>query len=346
MGTGQFGARRMAGLAILAVAAGGFITYMSLAVPVKASLLTPRLTRSQISAHWLVAAIGLLIVVAVDAAIIWICLRSSRSERSHALSADDRGTVESTVSRRGGSGFPAELGIQSVPGWILAVTALISGGVFAGAKYLHLPLWEMVLGTLMLWIPLLAFEGVWKYKHYGVYALLFGLALLQVGHVGEHMAQVTQLMMYHGDASRAHGVFGQLDFELVHFVWDGLVWLLSGFLVWRLRHNKWLWISWLVASFHQVEHIYLFWLNRFHFVFWARGGMAGILARGGLIGSPLNRPYLHFLYNLFVVVPMLVALWDQTKDLYDHRLSTALAELPEVHAPTLRRLPQPAYLGA
>jgi hypothetical protein len=318
--TSQFRAPRMAGLAALAVAAVGFIAYMSFTAPVKSAARFPRLTRSQITLHWHGAVAGVLLILALDALFILACRRwpdrAPAVQATAAAPADDRRF-----------GVPAALGIQSVSGWALATTGLISTGVLAGGLFLRLPLWETVLFTLVPWMLVLGIEGLWKYERYGVYAVLFGLAILQVGHMGEHMAQVTQLMMYHGDASRAHGIFGQLDFETVHFVWDGVVWLLSGFLVWRFRQNRWLWIAWAVASIHQMEHVYLFWLNKVHFDFWARGGMAGIMAHGGIISSPLARPYLHFLYNFFVVVPLLVALWDQTKHVYDRRLARAETEL-------------------
>jgi hypothetical protein len=43
------------------------------------------------------------------------------------------------------------------------------------------------------------------------------------------------------------------------------------------------------------------------------GGFEGILGSGGVVGSPLARPYLHFGYNLMVTVPMALALWDESK---------------------------------
>ena len=41
------------------------------------------------------------------------------------------------------------------------------------------------------------------------------------------------------------------------------------------------------------------------------GGAAGIMGHYGLIGSPLDRPYLHYTYNFIVIVPMLIAFWDE-----------------------------------
>lgn len=41
--------------------------------------------------------------------------------------------------------------------------------------------------------------------------------MLQLGHLGEHTAQLLQLIIYSGDLSRSHGVFGALGFEDVLF---------------------------------------------------------------------------------------------------------------------------------
>ena len=77
--------------------------------------------------------------------------------------------------------------------------------------------------------------------------------------------------------------------------------------------NRWLWVAFAAASLHQVEHLYLLWLYNFHGALYDQGGFAGIMGEGGMIGSPLDRPYLHFTYNFIVVVPMVIALWDQAR---------------------------------
>jgi hypothetical protein len=155
-----------------------------------------------------------------------------------------------------------------------------------------------------------------KYVRHGIFAVLALLVLLQVLHMGEHSMQVGQLYVHRGDLSQSHGVFGQLDFELVHFLTDTLLWINLGILVIVFRgRNAWLWVAFAAASLHQVEHFYLFWIYQFHPGFYAQGGFAGIMGEHGLIGSPLDRPYLHFTYNLIVVVPMLIALWDAAREI-------------------------------
>jgi hypothetical protein len=160
----------------------------------------------------------------------------------------------------------------------------------------------------------MAWEGMSKYRRYGFFAFFYAIVLLQQAHMGEHSVQVLQLLLTHGDLARSHGVFGQLDFELVHFVFDGAVWLALGVLVCVFRgRNRWLWVALAAASLHEVEHLYVFWLHLAHPGFYALGGFEGIMGAGGLVGSPLARPYLHFAYNLIVVVPMVVALYDQSR---------------------------------
>jgi hypothetical protein len=66
-----------------------------------------------------------------------------------------------------------------------------------------------------------------------------------------------------------------------------------------------------------------------HPAFYAAGGFAGIMGSGGVICSPLARPYLHFAYNVIVIVPMFLALWDQARGLE--------LELP-VEVPDLARM--------
>jgi hypothetical protein len=161
----------------------------------------------------------------------------------------------------------------------------------------------------------IAIEARWKYARYGIFAAFALLVLLQVMHMGEHTMQVGQLLVHKGDLAQSHGVFGQLDFELVHFVTDTVLWVNLGLLVILFRgRNRWLWVAFAAASLHQVEHFYLFWVYQAHPAFYAHGGFAGIMGENGLIGSPLDRPYLHFTYNLIVVVPMVLALWDAARE--------------------------------
>lgn len=324
----QFGMRRMLWLGLLFALAAGVLAYGVIRVPVRNLAQLPVLTRGEVRLQWEVALIALVIVLAGDA--MAVRLGISRVTPKIARAGQRATEPDGPVGVR----IPVPLRFQRVPGWALLTTGLVSGGVLVATIYLGQPLWQKVLWTLVPWIPIFLFEEVWKYERYGFYAVFLGLAVVQVGHLGEHTAQVSQLLMFNGDLTRSHGVFGQLDFEMVHFVWDTVIWVGGAVLVYKFWDNKWLWVSLVVASLHQVEHIYLFWINQFHYDFWARGGISGIMGQGGLIGSPLSRPYLHFAYNFLVVVPVLVGLWDETKRVRDRRPAEALPALEARGAPT------------
>ena len=141
------------------------------------------------------------------------------------------------------------------------------------------------------------------------FTLFSALVLIQVVHMFEHTTQVVQLLMTDGDLERSHGMIGRLDFETVHFLFDTSLWIaLAVFVVWWRGDNGWLWVAFAFQTVHQVEHLYLYWMYRAEPDLYAQGGLAGIMGSGGLVGSPLARPYLHFLYNLPVMV-MMVAAW-------------------------------------
>jgi hypothetical protein len=203
---------------------------------------------------------------------------------------------------------------EIVPQPALALIALTSLVLALLAVVFGFPPWAVVTAALVPWMPVFLVEGVRVYRDHGLYYTVFGaIALLQIGHLGEHSTQVIQMFVFGGDLSRAHGVFGQLDFETVHFVWDTLVWIGLGILVLRFgATNKWLWIALVAASVHEVEHLYIYFIYLADPTFYEDGGFEGIMGTSGLIGSPLGRPYLHFAYNVAVIVPLLLAFWSQT----------------------------------
>ena len=206
---------------------------------------------------------------------------------------------------------------EVVPTRVIVVTALVALAMVAAAWLMVLPPWAVVSAGIVPWIPMFSVEALRKYRHYGLYAFFGAIALLQIGHLAEHTTQVVQMFVFNGDLSRSHGVFGQLDFETVHFVWDTIVWIGLGVLVVRFGStNLWLWVSLLAASLHEIEHIYLFLIYRMDPTYYTDGGFEGIMGFGGIIGSPLGRPYLHFAYNVMVIIPLLFAFWHQTKQVY------------------------------
>jgi hypothetical protein len=176
------------------------------------------------------------------------------------------------------------------------------------------------------WVPLYLSEASWQYRHYGVYALFGSLALLQLGHLAEHVTQNIQLLLTHGNLRVSHGIFGQLDIETVHFYWNAGIWIGTGALLYKYGlRNAWLTASFIVAGLHSVEHMYLYWLYMTDFAAYAAGGSNGILAAGGLVGGSLARPYLHLVYNVLEVTPFLLAYWDESKRVYDHALRPSIS---------------------
>jgi hypothetical protein len=185
--------------------------------------------------------------------------------------------------------------------------------VFAAAMQGY-ALWVIALFGLAPSLPLVVSEVVWKYERYGAWALFGVIVMLQLGHLGEHSVQVLQLLLSGGQLAQSHGVFGQLDFETVHFTWDSAIWLSLCLLLRPFASgNRWLWVAFAAASLHEVEHVYLFWIYNTHPAFYAAGGFEGIMGYDGVIGSPLARPYLHFTYNFLVILPIVLAFWDETK---------------------------------
>jgi hypothetical protein len=295
----------VATVAAFGFALAAFLAYLVARVPVEAAVL-PSGERLQ---HWPAIVVAVAVVSAVDAVAI-------RAWRHHPTASP----VRVRATRTEPVGFlPAGLRLRRVPRRVAVITAIASATLLDGAAVLHLPLWLIALLALLPWVPLLWLETVWKYEHYGFFSALFVLTLLQVGHMTEHTVQVGQLMATHGILARSHGVFGQLDFETVHFYWDSAVWIGIAVLLLRFRENRWLWASFVAASLHEVEHLYLYYLYLMHGGYYLEGGFAGIMGRGGVVGSPLYRPYLHFTYNVFVIVPLVVACWIEARRVFDSR---------------------------
>ncbi len=274
-------------------------------VEVVGPIFSPTLPRGYITQYWTMTLAGAAIVLAVSA----LAVSAAWFGRSRQGATELQGPPP---------GQPSPLRLERVPTRVALITGAASLTLFVVLLAQGHELWVPVLFALLPWLPVLAVEAIWKYEHYGLWAVFGVITLLQVGHMGEHTTQVTQLLLYEGDLANSHGVFGQLDFETVHFVWDSLIWLSLGILLYRFSGgNRWLWVAFAASSLHQVEHFYLFWLwNEDRFLYF-HGGWAGIMGSGGLIGSPLDRPYLHFTYNFLVTVPMVLAFWHQTKRVHD-----------------------------
>lgn len=219
------------------------------------------------------------------------------------------------------------LAIRSVPPTIIILTALASYLGQLSAILQGWPLWAIGLATILPWIPLFASEMVWTYRHYQWLALFYILVITQGGHVVEHIVQMIQIHVLGLKGAEARGIFGQLDIEWVHFIWNTWVLIAIVPLLLRFRKNPWLWVTLVIAGWHELEHLYIMSV----FLSTGKQGTPGLLARGGLLGGglALTRPDLHFLYNMVETTPLLVAFIYQLRRSYDEWLKRALPGLPE-----------------
>src|SRR5438132_10750429 len=245
----------------------------------------------------------------------------------------------------------------------VVITALCSYFLQLFAIWLHWALWAIALATILPWVPLFTMKILWTSKHYGFMAAYLVFMILQAGHVGEHVVQMLQFIFiydpshscygfsWYGVCGLAHGVFGELDRETVHFIWDGLILVACVALrihFWKVK-NIWLTLAVIAAAIHQFEHCFLFGIFLFDNNLYNHGGtflgihltaygaQNGVMGHDGIVGTlipPLNvilpaRIPLHFIYNVFVLIPMILAFRKQVRFIYAEWLAKALPQLSE-----------------
>jgi hypothetical protein len=243
-----------------------------------------------------------------------------------------RGVAETTGPRVGRplakSSVLKELATFSdVPPRILVFTAIASYAGQALALLQGWPLWAIVLAMLIPWFPVFSREMVWTYHHYHWLALFYVLVVTQGGHFMEHVVQMVQIHVLGLTGAAASGVFGALDIEWVHFLWN--TWIIAAvvLLIRQFPRNIWLLPTLVLAIWHELEHLYIM------SVYLSTGveRTPGLLGRGGLIGGglPLPRPDLHFYYNLIETVPLVAAFVWQLKNSYDEWLARAFPHLSQ-----------------
>jgi hypothetical protein len=119
----------------------------------------------------------------------------------------------------------------------------------------------------------------------------------------------------------ARGIFGVLDLESVHFVWNTFVVIGVVLLLRQFPRNPWLLPTLVFSVWHEIEHLYIM------SAYLRTGvvGTPGLLGHGGAIGGglPLPRPDLHFYYNLIETIPLIAAFVWQLKHSYDEWLAIA-----------------------
>jgi hypothetical protein len=212
-----------------------------------------------------------------------------------------------------GEGIDVKLGLRrhSLPSGIGILTSVLASAGIMLAIPRQWPLWATVVVGLIPFVPLFVVGARWNFRRQHWLVLFYVLVVTQTGHFLEHVAQMVQLHVLGLQGAQAQGVFGMLNIEWVHFLWNTWVVIAAIFLLARYRGNTWLWFTTLFAAFHAVEHFYIVWI-------YLRTGVAGtpgLLALGGAIqgGLPIARPDLHFLYNLIETVPLAVAFFWQVR---------------------------------
>jgi hypothetical protein len=307
--------RRLMGVAVVGEVVAVFLAYMAVYVPV----LGPKLTREEATRHWFAAIVAAAVVAIWATFVVRTALRARRASAPGTTAVAEH---EGRLPR-----IPYALRFERVPSmWIRAALAFsvatIPFSVAFGAS-----LWLAWLAILAPWWTIITLEARHKHARDAMFAIFGLLVILQLLHMVEHSTQLAQLVITGGALAKSHGVIGQLDFETVHFVADTTLWLSLGLLAINFKgRNTWLWVAFAAASLHQIEHLYLFWMYVGEHTVYLSGGAAGIMGHYGLIGSPLDRPYLHYTYNFIVIVPMLIAFWDEARRVdRDHRPADAAA---------------------
>ncbi len=204
---------------------------------------------------------------------------------------------------------PEESLLCPVPTRALRRCGLASVTVMGLAAMADLPLWATVSAGLLVWAPVVRREAAWAARQDGWMALFVLLAVTQAAHVAEHCAQLVQIHVLGLPGTQARGVFGALDIEWVHFVWNTWVFVAVAALTWHFRDNRWLQATLLFSMWHEIEHVTLL----AGYLATGVAGSPGLLAEGGALGGglPLARADLHFLYNVVETLPLVAALVRQ-----------------------------------
>ncbi len=234
--------------------------------------------------------------------------------------------------------------ISSIPLPILGVTIATSWLGMVAAIILGYPLWVIGIVTILPWLPIFLSEALWKYQHYGWFAIFGILMVVQCLHFIEHIAQIIQVDVVGWPRLDSTGILGRLDLEYVHFSFDTTLLIITSILLFgKFRRNIPLWIAWVVAVWHTIEHWYITYYFQFDHANYLPPPAPGLHAREGLLGadgllwpsSPFQRIELHFLYNLLYTVPLIWAFVLIIRQAYDEYLKKAFPRLTEAQLANL-----------
>jgi hypothetical protein len=158
--------------------------------------------------------------------------------------------------------------------------------------------------------------------------LLWVFMLIIVAHWMEHVLQIFQIYGLGWAPNDAGGLLGVIfpqliESEILHFVYDfvqwfGIVVLWPGFRGNRSARFFWT-VAMVVQSWHFFEHVLLMGQYLTGYYLFGRAVQTSILQYW------FPRPELHFVYNLFVFVPMVIAVHQYLKPKMAARTPVAYA---------------------
>ncbi len=136
----------------------------------------------------------------------------------------------------------AELQSASTPAVAVAAVGSILGQLAAVVQ--AAPLWLFVVAAVAPWLPILALELVWTYRHYRWLAVFCLLLVTQPLYLLENVARAVQI---HVLAQPGTGIFTGLDPTRVHLLWTSWAVAATLLLISRFRRNPLLWLAALTA---------------------------------------------------------------------------------------------------
>src|SRR2546427_11377006 len=145
---------------------------------------------------------------------------------------------------------------NSIPLYAVVAASLISLNLLV-IHMIGMDLWKVTLLILLAWLPIFVVKTREIYRQYRWLAFFFVLLIAQSVHFTEHIAQMIQIHQLGLSGMQAHGIIGVLDFEWVHFIFDGgwvPICAYTLFVVYR-KSNPLAWILVPVVTWHAFEHI-------------------------------------------------------------------------------------------
>src|SRR5712692_1889129 len=126
------------------------------------------------------------------------------------------------------------ISIHFIPLSALLLISLISVGIVS-TFWLGWAICQIALLVILAWLPLVLLKTTAIYRDYRWLALFFILVVTQGAHLLEHLAQMIQMHIIGLSGQQANGIFGTLNNEWVHFIWNSWVLLFVILLLFLFR---------------------------------------------------------------------------------------------------------------